>query len=172
MQLLLAFTLAAAASAEMVCPSTKALEAAGMEITTTAAANCDTVLAEIQARVAGQATGAWHDPHNNGTYTGASYSAPTFTASRAPGTQAKQPVPDKLAITLTDTPDRQCKIEACSRSQVNSYLDFSTNYCNLEVLLCGTSQGCKVVKSDFTHSTEQTKSFAGSNVDFSKCLTV
>jgi hypothetical protein len=172
MQLFLVFTLAATASAAMVCPSTKAFAAAGMEITTTASANCATVLAEIQARVAGQATGEWHDPHNNGTYSEASYSAPTFTASRAPGTQAKQPVPDKLAITLTDTSDRQCKIEACSRSQVESYLDYGTNYCNLEVLFCGTSQGCKIVKSDFTHTTEQTKSFAGSNVDFSKCLTV
>ena len=52
------------------CPSTPVAfgAACGMRITTIAAASCDDVLAEINARVNGQ-SGVWHDPHNNGTYT-------------------------------------------------------------------------------------------------------
>ena len=52
------------------CPSTPVPlgVACGMRITTVAAASCDDVLAEINARVNGQ-SGTWHDPHNNGTYT-------------------------------------------------------------------------------------------------------
>jgi len=29
---------------------------------------CEQVQAEMEARVDGQSTGLWHDPHNNGTY--------------------------------------------------------------------------------------------------------
>lgn len=166
------FVAATAIAGSMNCPSTPAGVAAGMRITTTANATCTDVLAEMKARVAGQATGAWHDPHNKGNYSNMVVSGSTFYADRAPGTQAKQPVPDKVAITLTDEKGDQCEIEACSRSQVFSVLDFGTNYCNLEMLFCGSDEGCKPVLNDFTHTKETTESFSGSNVELSECLKV
>ena len=33
-----------------------------------------------------------------------------------------------------------CQLDACSESQVTSYADFSTNYCNLHDLYCGAAE--------------------------------
>merc|ERR1712022_42976 len=121
-----------------------------MGITTTAAASCSKVLAEMKARIAGQ-YGAWHDPHNNGTYSVQSYGG-TFSASRLTGDGSG------------------CKIEACSRSQVFSIADYGTNYCDLKMLYCGTADGCKPVVNDFTVGSETTAKFSQSTVDMSACL--
>eukprot|EP00966_Prymnesium_polylepis_P314021 7256536-Prymnesium_polylepis.1 len=94
------------------------------------------VLAEMKARVAGQ-YGAWHDPHNNGTYSVQSYGG-TFSTSRLTGDGKYT---DKQIFTLTTSGD-SCVIEACSRSQVTSYLDYGTNYCDVKVLVCGSADGC------------------------------
>uniref|UniRef100_A0A7S4NFY6 Uncharacterized protein n=1 Tax=Prymnesium polylepis TaxID=72548 RepID=A0A7S4NFY6_9EUKA len=150
----------------MTCPSTSAWVAAGMKLTTTAATSCDKVLAEMKARVAGQ-YGAWHDPHNNGTYSVQSYGG-TFSTSRLTGDGKYT---DKQIFTLTTSGD-SCVIEACSRSQVTSYLDYGTNYCDVKVLVCGSADGCKPVVNDFTTSGESTEAFAGSSVDLSSCLKV
>jgi hypothetical protein len=42
----------------------------------------------------------------------------------------------------------------CSESQVTSYLDFSTNYCDLHDLYCGSKDGCKFVTSDLKYEEE------------------
>merc|ERR1712113_811118 len=56
----------------MTCPgSATILPHAGMKITATAAASCDTVKAEMKARIAG--ANGWYDQHNKGTYTEQSY---------------------------------------------------------------------------------------------------
>ena len=56
--------LSASSIGAMHCPASAAWgPACGMQITTTAAASCSSVLAEIKARVAAQPDG-WHDPHN------------------------------------------------------------------------------------------------------------
>merc|ERR1712048_848471 len=148
------------------CPSTPSLVAAGMEITTTASASCDDVEAEIKARVAGQSTGKWHDPHNNGKYSIASFGG-TLSTQRVTGNGKYT---DHQIFTLTPAGDGQCKIEACSRSQVFSIEDFGTNYCDLKVLYCGSADGCKPVIHDFTVSSEATKKHADSNIDFKTCL--
>merc|ERR1712203_128233 len=145
----------------MTCPSTAAwLGACGMKITTTASASCDKVEAEMKARVNGQASGAWHDPHNNGKYTLQNYGG-TLSTSRLTGDGKYT---DKQIFTLSPAGDN-CKIEACSRSQVTSYLDFGTNYCDLKMLYCGKADGCKPVENDFSVSAESTEKFAGSTVD-------
>jgi len=155
-------------SAAMQCPSTSAfLGACGMKLTTTAAASCDDVLAEMKARVAGQ-YGAWYDPHNNGTYAVESYGG-TFSTSRVTGNGKYT---DKQIFTLTDADSSSCTIEACSRSQVTSYLDMGTNYCDLEMLICGSDKGCKPVLHDFSLGSEKTEKFAGSTVDMGACLAV
>merc|ERR1712193_188815 len=151
----------------MVCPSTAAWgPACGMKVTTTASASCDDVKAEMEARVAGQ-YGAWHDPHNNGTYKVESYGG-TFSTSRLTGDGKYT---DKQIFSLTPS-GSSCTIEACSRSQVTSILDMGTNYCDLKMLFCGSADGCKPVKHDFTLGTETTEKFSQSSVDMDSCLKV
>merc|ERR1711935_122281 len=153
-----------------------------MRIITTAKASCATVEGEILARIAGQYEGAWHDPHNNGTYTMPEVNRSaitTITTDRYPGLKTKQPVADKITFTLTRKtssppapPSESCLIEACSRSQVMSVLDYGTNYCNLEMLFCGYKDGCKAVRTDFEHSEEKLHPFSKANADISLCLQV
>merc|ERR1712039_935972 len=153
---------------DMTCPSTGAwFGAAGMKITTTASASCDKVEAEIKARVNGQASKAWHDPHNNGKYTLQNYGG-TLSTSRLTGDGKYT---DKQIFTLTPEGDN-CKIEACSRSQVFSILDMGTNYCDVKMLYCGSADGCKPVKNDFKVGTETTKKYSQASVDLSACLKV
>merc|ERR1712195_199059 len=156
----------AVATADMTCPSTSAVIACGMKVTTTASASCADVLAEMKARIAGQ-YGAWHDPHNNGTYKVESYGG-TFSTSRLTGDGKYT---DKQIFTLTDQ-SGSCLIEACSRSQVNSLFDKGTNYCDLKMLFCGSKDGCKPVKHDFSVGQETTSKFAQASVDMGACLKV
>ena len=167
MQRCICFTIGLLAVANaMSCPSTSAWPACGMKVTTTASASCASVLAEMKARIAGQ-YGAWHDPHNNGTYTVENYGG-TFSTSRVTGDGKYT---DKQIFTLTDKSD-SCQIEACSRSQVTSVLDMGTNYCDLKMLYCGSKDGCKPVKSDFTVGAETTEKFSQASVDLGSCLKV
>mmetsp|Transcript_3273 Transcript_3273/g.7746 ORF Transcript_3273/g.7746 Transcript_3273/m.7746 type:complete len:217 (-) Transcript_3273:550-1200(-) len=163
--MLLAF-LAGVAQAEMVCPETKALVACGMQITATAEASCDDVLAEMKARVAGQLDSSWDDPHNHGNYTVESYGG-SFSTSRITGDGKFL---DKQVFTLTPTVGGHCTIEACSRSQVFSILDFGTNYCNLKMLYCGSRDGCKPVLHDFEVQDETTEEFSQASVEPSSCF--
>jgi len=156
----------AVAAADMTCPSTSAAIACGMKVTTNASASCADVLGEMKARIAGQ-YGAWHDPHNNGTYSVESYGG-TFSTSRLTGDGKYT---DKQIFTLTDQ-NGSCLIEACSRSQVFSIGDFGTNYCDVKMLFCGSKDGCKPVKNDFAVGKETTSKFAQASVDMGACLKV
>jgi len=152
-------------AAEMVCPPTAAWgPACGMKLTATAAASCADVKEEIQARVAGQYS-AWHDPHNNGTYKIEDFGG-TISTSRLTGDGKYT---DKQIFTLSGS-GSSCLVESCSRSQVTSGLDFGTNYCDLKMLLCGSADGCKPVKHDFTLGKETTEKFSAASVDMSACL--
>merc|ERR1711959_228025 len=163
----LMLTLVIATKASMVCPPTAAWgPACGMKLTATASASCDAVLEEMKARVEGQ-YGSWHDPHNNGTYKVEAYGG-TFSTSRLTGDGKYT---DKQIFSLSGNGD-SCKVEACSRSQVSSVLDMGTNYCDLKMLLCGSADGCKPVKHDFSLGTETTEKFSQSSVDMSSCLKV
>mmetsp|Transcript_9937 Transcript_9937/g.29219 ORF Transcript_9937/g.29219 Transcript_9937/m.29219 type:complete len:85 (-) Transcript_9937:111-365(-) len=50
--------------------------------------------------------------------------------------------------------DGSCEVSACSESQVFSIADFSTNYCNLHDLYCGTEDGCAMVTTEDLTYTE------------------
>merc|ERR1719240_2424050 len=120
----------------MTCPGSAASGIhCGMELTTTAAASCDTVKAEIKARLAG--ANGWYDQHNRGTYTEQAYGG-DVSASRLTGDKKYT---DKMVFDLTPDGD-SCKIEGCSQSQVFSIGDAGTNYCNLKLLYCGSDEGC------------------------------
>merc|ERR1740123_1389229 len=117
-----------------------------MKITTLAEASCEDVSAEIQARAKGES--GWIDPHNMGKYHDLVVKGTEIDVERDSGPASKVTYTDKIVFTLTTTQSK-CLIECCSESQVTSYLDFGTNYCNLEMLFCGSSLGCKPVLHDF-----------------------
>jgi hypothetical protein len=115
------------------------------EVTVDFAVPCANVATEIMARVSGE--GGWTDPHNGGSYSCIG-SCPTsgtspFTLQRVTGrTDRGGPYTDKMDFHFTSVASGHtsgCQMTACSESQSNSYLDFSTNYCNLRNLYCGPS---------------------------------
>merc|ERR1711862_803755 len=147
----------------MKCPGSSAGVHCGMELTVTAAASCSDVEDEINARLAGE--NGWYDQHNRGTYTKQNYGG-AVSASRLTGDGKYT---DKMVFSLSDD-GNGCKIEACSESQVFSIGDAGTNYCNVKLLVCGSDQGCKVAKHDFTLGSEQTSKKAQASVNMGNCL--
>ena len=152
----------------MKCPGSSSLVHASCEVTGSVAGNCTAFADEIKARVDGQ-YGAWHDPHNNGTYTIDSFSDSSIALHRTTGNGKYT---DKMVFTLTSQ-GAACGFEACSESQVTSVSDFSTNYCNMRMLYCGSGDGCKPVAFD-TGSAKETsvKPSIGAGHDKSACLKV
>ena len=135
------------AVAKMKCPDSGARMHAGCEITSTFAHSCSDVQSEINARVSGQYS-AWHDPHNNGTYTLKMQTAEEMQLERLTGDEKYT---DKMIFTFTSQDaGATCIVEACSQSQVTSILDFSTNYCNLHNLYCA-EEGCRPVELSLTY---------------------
>merc|ERR1712048_986836 len=78
---------------------------------------------------------------------------------------------DKMTFSLFDE-NGKCSIQACSASQVFSVADFSTNYCNLRMLYCGSSEGCKPVKHDFVTEEMKVSTSTGAGHDQAACLKV
>jgi hypothetical protein len=156
---------ASVAAARYVCPSGPWVPHAGLRMTSTAAVDCETVKAEMRSRVAGE--NGWYDQHNHGTYTEQNYGG-DLSYSRVTGNGKYT---DKMVFVFTDV-DGSCKIEGCSKSQVFSILDFSTNYCEQKLLYCGSDEGCNVANYDFTHTEDKKRRMAGATTKFSNCLKV
>eukprot|EP00913_Durusdinium_trenchii_P026564 g24922.t1 len=76
---------------------------------------------------------------------------------------------DQMLFDFVDS-GNSCEISGCSESQVFSIADFSTNYCNLRMLYCGSADGCKPVKFDFTSQETQVDPSPGAGHDQSACL--
>jgi len=94
----------------------------------------------------------WKDPHNGGSYGDRS----PATASLIQGkhiTGSSQHYEDHFNLAFEQN-GADCKLSGCSQSQVTSYLDFSTNFCNMHDLYCGSEDKCPVIKSDFKGYTE------------------
>merc|ERR1712194_939414 len=113
--------------------------------------SCDKVISEMLARVHGEDTGAWQDPHNHGTYLEEQDSPKDqLNFMRVTGDQKYT---DKMRFTFADASDEnggaQCEVSGCSESQGFSFLDFSTNYCDLRNLYCGEDEGCTPVGDSF-----------------------
>jgi len=153
-------------SSGVKCPGSAAWVHASMEVTVSASASCAKVADEIKARVAGQPS-AWHDPHNRGTYTLVSSSATDLELTRKTGDGKYT---DKMSLALAPTGADSCTISGCSESQVTSVMDFSTNYCNLRMLYCGTAEGCKPVHADFPVKETKVSPSTGAGKDPSACL--
>ena len=155
--------LAAGASA-MTCPGSSAwITHASCELTLTFAESCAAVRAEIADRAAGK--GGWTDPHNGGRYTITAQSESELDGQRVTGDGKYT---DKFVYAFAATTGSAgCTVTACSESQVTSYLDFSTNYCNLKDLYCNSADGCAVATHDLTYE-ESVGDCSAS--DFSQCL--
>jgi len=155
-------------SESYTCPGSPAGGHASMKVTVQAAASCDAVQKEIEAR----AQGDYVDPHNGGIYSLLSSSDGLVNTQRTtnPATSVGGNVyTDKQTFKLTSS-DGGCQIEGCSESQGGSFSDFSTNYCDLRNLYCGSADGCATAKSDFTSQEQSHKGSLGAGHDSSKCI--
>lgn len=150
------------------CPGSKATIHASCEQFATISASCNEVQAEIQARVAGQSSGLWHDPHNNGTYSLVSSTDGDLELTRVTGNKKYT---DKMTVTLSGSGD-SCDLAGCSESQVFSIVDMSTNFCNVRMLYCGKDDGCKPVQSNFVSKVTSTDPSTGASADMKSCLKV
>jgi hypothetical protein len=150
------------------CPKSKAWIHASTQARAEVDAACEDVQEEILARVSGQ-WDKWSDPHNNGTYTLLS-DAKGLQFSRLTGNGKYT---DELTLTLHSNrrADSQasCVLFGCSVSQVTSVKDFSTNYCNLRMLYCGSADGCSPVTHDWNMTETAVKATSG-QADAQVCL--
>jgi hypothetical protein len=154
------------ASAGYSCPASSAWIHASCKVTAQTKSSCADVRVEMLARVAGQYA-RWHDPHNNGTYTLLNNGTDVgFSRKTGDGKYT-----DKLTFTFEDS-GTGCVLSGCSESQVTSVADFSTNYCNLAMLYCGSAVGCSPVEHDFTSTETEVKPSAGASASMSSCLKV
>mmetsp|Transcript_42278 Transcript_42278/g.88331 ORF Transcript_42278/g.88331 Transcript_42278/m.88331 type:complete len:360 (-) Transcript_42278:229-1308(-) len=149
------------------CPGSASIVHASCQVSVTADATCLEVMSEMEARVAGISTGAWHDPHNNGIYSQQDKGANELTFQRLTGNKKYT---DKLKFTFEDAPSGTCNIHGCSESQVFSVADFSTNYCNLRMLYCGSHENCKSVKKNFAITETSVSPSWGASKNAADCL--
>merc|ERR1712232_494196 len=115
----------------------------------------------------------WTDPHNGGIYSLLSSSHGTLNTQRTTNPQTSvggKLYTDKQTFTFKSSGDGGCEIQGCSESQGFSIGDFSTNYCDIRNLYCGSADGCSPVKKDFTTVESSNKGSFGSGHDFSKCI--
>jgi len=156
--------------AAMKCPGSGAIFGhAKTQVTATAKASCADVKAEIEARAGAQK--GWTDPHNGGIYSVISSTANEVDTKRTTNPKHSPggiTFTDKQTFTLTDNAGT-CEIAACSESQGSSLKDFSTNYCDLRNLYCGSADGCTPVVNDFSSTQESVKASSGQS-DFTQCI--
>uniref|UniRef100_A0A7S1WG60 Uncharacterized protein n=1 Tax=Alexandrium catenella TaxID=2925 RepID=A0A7S1WG60_ALECA len=167
-RLLVAAFALASASARMECPGSKAFIHAKAMVRSQVFGTCSEVMAEMEARVAGQFN-KWHDPHNNGTYTLLQSSASKLEFSRLTGNEKYT---DLLTFTFQRMSGNTCYISGCSESQVFSIRDYSTNFCNLYNLFCNKGEGCHPVLHDLRNSETSVTSSIGAGKDKDECLQV
>eukprot|EP00928_Gymnodinium_smaydae_P023086 TRINITY_DN19188_c0_g1_i1.p1 TRINITY_DN19188_c0_g1~~TRINITY_DN19188_c0_g1_i1.p1 ORF type:complete len:239 (+),score=29.19 TRINITY_DN19188_c0_g1_i1:64-717(+) len=151
------------------CPDSPAKTHAWAAVTIKAKASCDNVRNEMRARVAGQETGTWSDPHDGGNgkqkYTMLDDAANlTMTRLSSNGVYT-----DKLLFTFTSD-GSDCRVTGCSRSQGMSMGDQSTNYCNLRNLYCGSKERCCHLKSDFEWTEEKFEKSVAASKNAGVCL--
>mmetsp|Transcript_30307 Transcript_30307/g.65373 ORF Transcript_30307/g.65373 Transcript_30307/m.65373 type:complete len:168 (+) Transcript_30307:43-546(+) len=147
----------------MKCPGSASFIHASAKVVAIADASCHDVHEEVLARVKSP---TWHDPHNGGTYTILSESSSEIELKRLTGNKKYT---DKMILTLAAV-EGKCMIMGCSESQVFSIADGSTNYCNLRNLYCGSAEGCRPVKKDFTSEEAEVNPSLGAGSDAKACI--
>mmetsp|Transcript_47349 Transcript_47349/g.107429 ORF Transcript_47349/g.107429 Transcript_47349/m.107429 type:complete len:171 (-) Transcript_47349:92-604(-) len=170
MNLALYTTIVWVAASSAVCPGSPSSVHASCQIKAEVDGPCKAVRQEVLARLGAQASGAWHDPHNNGTYTyNSALPDGGLVLSRTSPTGAYT---DKLGLSFTAASNTTCVVAGCSESQVFSIMDFSTNYCNLRMLYCGSVEGCRPVAHDLGVRELSVSPSWGAGSDPAACLKV
>ena len=117
---------------------------------------CFTVAHEISKRIHGQHLGgadAWHDPHNNGSYSFIhAMNPPLFKLYRVSGTASRQKYTDVVDLSFSVVNNGTCKMTAHSTSTVFSILDFSTNWCNMLNLVSSDPRARPFTRLNYTVS--------------------
>jgi len=151
------------------CPGSSSFSHAWIEVTATADASCSQVHDEIVARAS---SSSWVDPHNGGIYSvlqdGQSVIQTQRTTNPATAVGGKTYV-DKQTFELSSV-SGGCQIKGCSESQGNSIGDFSTNYCDLRNLWCGSEDSCESAANSFTVVENSHHKSFGAGHDFSGCV--
>mmetsp|Transcript_7986 Transcript_7986/g.18790 ORF Transcript_7986/g.18790 Transcript_7986/m.18790 type:complete len:189 (-) Transcript_7986:76-642(-) len=155
-------------TAVAVCPGSRAWIHAWTQVTVRVSGSCSDAMDEMVARVDGQFN-KWHDPHNNGTYTILQSSPSQLDLSRLTGDGKYT---DLMIFTFEPDGGNHCLLKGCSESQVFSIRDFSTNFCNLYSLYCGSSQRCRWVAHDLSSTRVSVSGSLGAGRDESMCLQV
>jgi len=168
--MLFLLTIINVALAGIACPGTGAwLGHAGMRVTVTVPDSCTNIFQEMDARVKGSTAGSWHDPHNGGTYstrTDGGHATKQF--KRVTGNKKYT---DYINFNCDDQGDGTAILYGCSESQSDSYYDFSTNYCNLRMLYCGSANNCITLVHDWKNETENSKEgIGGGGSDKGQCI--
>eukprot|EP00930_Biecheleria_cincta_P089611 TRINITY_DN78954_c0_g1_i1.p1 TRINITY_DN78954_c0_g1~~TRINITY_DN78954_c0_g1_i1.p1 ORF type:complete len:178 (+),score=31.65 TRINITY_DN78954_c0_g1_i1:56-589(+) len=154
----------------MKCPGSGSWIHASCRVVAQATATCSEVAAEINARASHQQ--GWVDPHNGGIYRVLRRSDAEIQTERKtnPATSVGGKIyTDKQTFTLRSF-GGGCKISACSESQGFSVADFSTNYCNIRNLYCGSKEGCHPVLKDFSTTEESVSPSAFAGKDKGACI--
>jgi serine protease 16 len=147
------------------------------ELTVTFANSCEIVAEEMLARVRGEA--GWRDPHTrHGVGTRGRYSLLRHEGMAQDGTPGmislSRVTADGAYTDLMDFSFQRdgsgCVVQACSESQVPSFLDMSTNYCNLHDLYCNLSDGCPFALHSLDYSEGEITMGAGATHDKSSCV--
>ena len=136
----------AAVAGQRVCPGSPSKAHAKCQLSVVVDAPCTVALRTVHGRVRGK--NGWMDckEPKPGMYSGAAWAAARVTGNGA--------FRDKLAFHFepqggADPTSGTCKLTACSESQVDSIIDYSTNYCNLRNLY-GHSTGFEVLDETLT----------------------
>ena len=141
-----------------------------MEATVTA--GCDKVMQEVRDRV--NRINGWYDAHNNGTYTllGESsevFNQYVFNLKRVTGDGKYT---DLVNMDFKSGYPGCCSVTSCSESQVFSVADFSTNYCNQFLLLCGSADGCRFSGLDTTYIEKKVTTFSAASTNKNDCFAI
>lgn len=148
------------------CPGSQSFIHASCRVITTIDDECSNVLEEMKARVNGQYD-KWHDPHNNGTYLDLIEKDGGIVLKHETGNKKYI---DHIGFSMSSVQNGKCKLRGCSESQVTSIADFSTNYCNLFHLYCGSKDRCQHVKHDFMYQENKISPSFGAQSDKKSCF--
>eukprot|EP01061_Rhynchopus_euleeides_P026202 TRINITY_DN42892_c0_g1_i1.p2 TRINITY_DN42892_c0_g1~~TRINITY_DN42892_c0_g1_i1.p2 ORF type:complete len:170 (+),score=70.04 TRINITY_DN42892_c0_g1_i1:59-568(+) len=141
---------AAVLGSDYSCPGSPVGIHASCEVTATVNGSCADAFTEAKLRILLNANGSWVDPHNGGTYSIMSESTDVLNGKRLTGNKKYT---DHFTMKFESTgSSSSCNIVSCSESQSFSYLDYSTNYCNVHDLYCGTANKCTYVRYNFVYT--------------------
>tara|TARA_A100001035_G_scaffold270671_1_gene258028 strand:- start:234 stop:728 length:495 start_codon:yes stop_codon:yes gene_type:complete len=122
--------------------------------------SCEDVMKEIEARLNGQKSGEWADPHN-GTYSMMSKSTNLLEIEHI---DVNYKYDDFIDLAFTSQDGEGCKMAGCSESQVQNT---HNNFCNIHDLYC-TEEGCKPFNSALKY--EEMTGTCNNQDDASQCV--